>query len=118
MLGKLSVVSICLFAAILGTPAQAFDRLSEDEFNTRVVGKLLRYKRGGQMSFNSNGTIQGDFPSGPASGSWQWDNGKVCSQITVGTKNYAKTCRSPETEGDTIRFVQEGGKIFGEAIIE
>lgn len=104
--------------AFLGTHASAFDRLSESSFQAQVVGKTLNYKRGGELNFAKSGTITGAFSGGPASGSWFWKNGKVCSKISIGAKAYPQTCRSPETAGSSIRFVQDDGKVFGEAEIE
>lgn len=115
---KISFAMAILALSLLVPTAKAFDRLSVTEFQAQVVGKSLKYERGGRLIFAEDGTISGTFPGGSASGSWQWVESKVCSKISIGAKDYPQSCRFPETEGDKIRFVQHGGKVFGEATIE
>ena len=118
MTNKAPFMLACVTVFLTGTPAKAFDPLSEAAFQAQIVGKTLKYKRGGQVSFGMDGTLVGTFPAGPAFGSWYWDNGKVCSQISIGAQGYPQNCRTPEIEGNDIRFMQDSGKIFGEAVIE
>lgn len=106
------------FIGFAALPVQAFERLSESAFQAQVVGKTLHYARGGSLTFLAGGTLTGTFPKGAARGVWVWDGGKVCSQTTVAAKSYPRTCRSPEIDGNTIRFIANDGRVYGEATIK
>lgn len=103
--------------AVVALPVQAFEPLSEASFRAQVIGKTLEYDRGGSLVFGADGSLSGLFPRGTARGSWSWQNGSVCSQVTIGTQGYPGRCSIPQATGNRIRFVQPSGRIFGEATI-
>lgn len=110
-------IALMGFAGFASLPARAFESVSENIFRAQVVGKTLRYERGGSLGFRADGTLTGTFPKGTARGVWTWEGSKVCSQTTVGSKAYPRTCRTPQIDGNRVRFMANDGRVYGEATI-
>lgn len=82
-------------------PAEAA-RLTEQQFRAEIVGGTLVGSRFGlkvRLSFRDDGSVLINSPRGPATGTWSFKNGEICTLITSGPRKGGR-CGWMEKVGD------------------
>lgn len=89
ILATAAALAMNFTVGIVGNPAAAEGPMTASQFNAKVVDKTLVAKRFGRsirMIYRSNGTIEINTPFGLATGTWVFEGGKLCANITQGPR--------------------------------
>lgn len=101
-----------------GEPPPPFKQVtSAGEYIEEVAGKPMAFENGGVLITNPDGSVGGDFNGETPEGSWSFENGKLCRELTIGAQSYPEVCHTVEVgrEGDTVRFLNADGTLSAEA---
>lgn len=101
-----------------GEPPPPFKKLtSAGEYIEEVAGKPITFENGGVLITNRDGSIGGNFDGETPEGSWTFEDGKLCREVTIGSQSYPEVCHTVEVgrEGDTVRFLNDDGTLSAEA---
>ncbi|RUS64944.1 dihydrodipicolinate reductase [Pseudorhodobacter sp. E13] len=102
-----------LFALMLTPSAALADGFSpvveKREFVKLVSGKALT-RFGISLNVSPEGAIKGSAFGTPVTGSWRWQGGLFCRDMTYGNTEIAANCQLVERKGNTLRFTSDAGK--------
>ena len=94
-----------------GAAAQGLTRVSDEAaFNQMVAGKQLRLGLMGiALTVSPDGTISGTASGYDVTGTWSWQDGYFCREMSWGGTPIPYNCQLVEAGGGQIRFVSDQG---------
>ena len=107
-----SFILATLIAVALPAAASAWEQVSDEAaFRDLVAGKALSLRLFGvSLEVHPDGTIAGEARGAPVSGSWTWEDGYFCREMTWGDEPIPYNCQLVEARGDRrIRFTTDRG---------
>jgi hypothetical protein len=107
-------VALSVILAITAAPALADGYapvMDEGTFVSLIDGKELRnFLYGIRLSVSDEGTIAGSAIGWPIEGTWTWQDGYFCREMSWGGDPIAYNCQLVEVRGDDrIRFTVDQG---------
>jgi len=106
---QLTLSALCAAAALVATPALAFEKIkSKSEFMKVVQGKDLTIL-GISVNVQPNGAIGGKAYGRPVKGEWNWRDGYFCRDLFWGEMDLGPNCQEVRVNGNTIRFQSDKG---------
>lgn len=108
-----NAVFACLLAVIPAGAAVAQDYrpvTDQSEFLSLISGKNLTNRLYGvNLSVSPNGTIAGKGAAWDITGTWSWQNGYFCREMTWGGDPIPYNCQLVEVAGNDMRFTVDQG---------
>lgn len=101
----------CMETSSMATDASAPTATTiqtEAEFRTAIVGKTLTFN-GNSFSVNADGTLSGPWDGSGITGTWNWDNGAMCREARIGTRQLDPDCQTFAVEGSTATVTRDRG---------
>ena len=102
-----------LFAALfIAAPGLAAAQTITDRatFVSLVEGRSLSQRLFGvDLRVTGDGRIAGDAMGGTVIGSWTWDDGYFCREMTWGDRSFPLNCQRVDVDGDLITFTADRG---------
>ena len=80
----------------------------ESEFRSAIVGKTLTFQ-GNSFTLNSDGTLSGPWDGSGITGTWVWDNGAMCREASIGTRQLDPDCQTFAVNGSTATVTRDRG---------
>jgi len=106
-------VFACLFATMSTGTAMAQDYRAvtdQSEFMALIGGKNLTNRLYGvNLSVRPNGTISGTGAGWDIKGTWSWQNGYFCREMSWGGDPIPYNCQLVEIAGNDMRFTVDQG---------
>jgi len=101
----------CLIAASLTGAAQADTRRISDraEFLSLVEGRTLNHV-GVALTVTPDGRIGGRAWGREVTGTWSWNGGYFCREMSWGDEPVASNCQAVQLEGSQLRFTSDRGQ--------
>lgn len=78
-------------------------------FLDRVEGRTLS-RLGIGVEVTREGSISGRAFGGRVTGSWEWQDGYFCREMSWGNSSWDWNCQAVYIGGDTVRFVADRGQ--------
>ena len=106
------VLLAALLAVTLPLPAMAYDAVSDEAaFLDLVEGRTLSLRLFGvSLEVLPDGTIAGQAQGEPVTGTWTWEEGYFCREMSWGDEAIPYNCQLVEARGDRrIRFTTDRG---------
>ncbi len=103
---------LAFLAILLALPAAAQDlaRVAERQaFLDAVAGRDLS-RLGITVQVQPDGRITGSAFGAPVTGSWEWQDGFFCREMSWGPREWARNCQAVYLGGDTVRFIADRGR--------
>ena len=105
-----TIITISVAILISGSAFAGWEKIkTEAEFNTLIVDKHVTYKAC-DIVFEKNGEMSGKCGKNNVKGVWQFKNGLVCRQATIGNKQYNPDCQLYEVDGNNVKITRNRGK--------
>lgn len=97
-------------AAVPATATSASSQIiaSEAQFRSEIVGKTLSFE-GNSFTFAADGTISGPWDGQGIRGTWNWDNGAVCREASIGPRVLDPDCQTFSVDGTTATVTRNRG---------
>lgn len=80
----------------------------EAEFRATIVGKTLTFQ-GNSLTVNADGTLSGPWDGSGIQGTWVWDNGAMCREASIGTRELDPDCQTFVVNGSTVTVTRNRG---------
>ena len=100
-----AIVVTALGGAAYAEPSQLTDSRA---FATTVVDRPLT-ALGVKLVVGQDGSINGTAFGRTVTGSWHWDQGYFCREMTFGEQDLGSDCQAVVLEGDRVRFIADRG---------
>ena len=82
---------------------------TEAQFRSDIVGRTLTFN-GNSVTFNADGTLSGPWDGQGISGTWGWDDGAVCREAAIGSRQLDPDCQTFVLDGDTTIVTRNRGE--------
>lgn len=105
---KAASLAVALLAPA-AAPADVVQVTSRSEFVRLVDGRTLS-TLGVRLRVSPAGQITGSAWGRQVSGTWRWQDGYFCREMTFGDKPIAADCQVVTREGDRLRFIAQRGE--------
>ena len=109
---KYVIAALTLSATAVPAVADGYAPVKDqDQFVALVEGKELRnFFYGVRLNVLEEGAIEGSAVGREITGSWTWEDGFFCRQMSWGTREIPYNCQLVEVRGDErIRFTVDQG---------
>ena len=109
MPGKIAALVAALVITASPVLADEFVQVREQsEFVDLISGKHLT-RIGIKLAVSPEGRIKGSAFGMAVTGSWQWNEGYFCRDLSYGSEELATNCQAVMVNGDTVRFISDQG---------
>lgn len=109
MTQKTVLLALSLICAAAGPAAADFARVTEAEDFRRIIeGKTLTRPLI-RLAVLPEGEIRGTGAAKTVSGSWQWQDGFFCRDLSWGDKALGYNCQEVRVNGQKLRFTSDKG---------
>lgn len=105
------IIVLSLMVGLLPMSAHAYSAVKDEaSFRALVDGKLLRNRLYGvRLNVLPDGTIAGSAIGWDITGTWVWQDGFFCRDLSWGGDQIPYNCQLVEAHGDNIRFTVDQG---------
>lgn len=102
-------LALVVSLALLGSPATAFERITDQREFTQLLQASALARFGIQLQVSADGRITGRGFGYPVTGDWRWSNGLFCRTLDWGGMDLGYNCQAVLRNGSTMRFVSDQG---------
>lgn len=109
---SVAMFRLLLLLALIALPvyAQDLNRVTDrQEFLDQVSGRTMN-RLGIGVQVTPDGTITGRAFGSGVTGSWEWQDGFFCREMSWGSRSWDWNCQAVYIGGDTVRFVADRGQ--------
>jgi len=105
---------LALALALPGTPALAFERITDAQAFARLIEGRTLTRFGIRLEVSARGDASGQITGRgfgyPVTGAWQWESGFLCRDLDWGGSDLGFNCQAVLHDGGTLRFVSDQGQ--------
>ena len=103
-------IVFALLCLALPASAQDLTRVTDRAaFESRVIGQDLS-RLGITVRVRPGGVIAGSAFGGEVTGSWDWQDGFFCREMSWGSRSWDWNCQAVYIGVDTVRFIADRGQ--------
>lgn len=103
-------LSAILLAAASPALSDGFEVVGERERFVEIVDGRRLTALGIALTVSPAGEIEGSAFGRGVTGSWRWEAGYFCREMTVGATAVTPNCQLVKLRGDTLRFIADRGR--------
>jgi hypothetical protein len=105
-------------AAPPGFEARSFAPVtSSGEFVDLVADRPIAFPNGAELVARPDGTLAGTAGGQPVAGTWSFEGGRLCRQMTIGAAAQPEICNALEIGEETVRLLNPDGSLLSEAAL-
>ncbi|MEL6640674.1 MAG: dihydrodipicolinate reductase [Pseudomonadota bacterium] len=108
---RAAVLGAAVMLAASGAQAQSFQPVTDKQTFLQILGnkRLSNRLYGVNLKVNADGGIIGTGAGWDVTGTWSWQDGFFCREMTWGGDPIPYNCQLVETNGRDLRFTTDQG---------